>query len=304
MQAINLNNNTKMPILGLGTWKSDPGKVGAAIEYAILEAGYRHIDCAAIYGNEKEIGEALQKVWKQGIKREEIFITSKLWNTKHNPERVEAACRKTLEDLQLEYLDLYLMHWGIAFEPDRGNEPLDKNGVIKTENIPTRKTWESMQTLVNKDFVKSIGVANFTAAMIIDLLNYAKIKPVINQIELHPYNSQLELIKFCKYKDIELTAYSPLGNPSLAGNMSPLNAPPIQKIAKKYKKTSAQILLRWSIEREVIAIPKSTTPKRIKENSEVFDFKLDQKDLEQINALNQNHRFVNPADWWGIPYFS
>lgn len=311
-----LNTGAMMPILGLGTWKSEPNKVKDAILYAISDCGYRHIDCAAIYCNEKEIGEAFNKLFdNKTIKREDIFITSKLWNTDHGKNSVEKACKNTLSDLNLQYLDLYLMHWGVAIPPNEN--PLDnpqgrlapqlnKNGVIITEKISIRETWEAMETLVEIGSVKAIGVSNFTTPMLIDLLSYAKIKPVVNQIEIHAYLQQPELLEFCKYNNIVVTGYSPLGSP---GNSKDKGFPVlledkvISEIAHVYNKTPAQILIRWAIQREVVVIPKSVTPERIKENIDVFDFQLSEKNMMDITELNKNLRFVDPYLWWKIPYF-
>lgn len=311
-----LNTGARMPIIGLGTWKSEPNKVGQAVEYALSECNYHHIDCAAIYCNEKEIGNYLKKVFEsEKVKREDIFITSKLWNTDHRKDAVQKACEKTLSDLNLEYLDLYLMHWGVAIPPneDPGSNPqgrlavtLDENGVLITEKVSVRETWEAMEKLVEIGLVKAIGVANFTTTMLIDLLSYAKIKPAVNQIELHAYLQQPELLEFCKYNNIVITAYSPLGSP---GNSKDKGFPVlledkiVNEIAQSHNKTPAQILIRWAIQRETIVIPKSVTPERIKENVDVFDFELSESEMKQIANLDRNLRFVNPSIWWKIPYF-
>jgi diketogulonate reductase-like aldo/keto reductase len=216
MLNITFNNRRKIPALGLGTWKSEKGKVAQVIEKAIVDFDYRHIDCASVYGNEKEIGRAFKKVFlSKKVSRNDLFVTSKLWNTKHHPDNVEKACKQTLNDLQIDYLDLYLMHWGIAFAPGSNLEPIDKNGMVKTEPVSIKETWQAMEKLVENGLVKSIGVSNFTVMMIIDLLSYAKIKPVINQVEVHPYNSQQELVDFCHKQGIQVTAYSPLGSSDL-----------------------------------------------------------------------------------------
>jgi diketogulonate reductase-like aldo/keto reductase len=311
-----LNTGALMPILGLGTWKSGLNKVKDAVIYAISECGYQHIDCAAIYCNEKEIGEAFKEVFKKNtIKREDIFITSKLWNTDHNKDNVEKACEKTLSDLNLEYLDLYLMHWGVAIPPNekpldnpqgRLAPQLDENGILITEKVSIRETWEAMEKLVERGLVKAIGIANFTAPMLIDLLSYAKIKPAVNQIEIHAYLQQPELLEFCKYNNIVVTAYSPLGSP---GNSKDKGFPfllednIINEITNTYNKTPAQVLIRWAIQRETVVIPKSVTPERIKENIDIFDFELSDADMKKIKELDKNLRFVDPYLWWKIPYF-
>ncbi|MEI8232227.1 MAG: aldo/keto reductase [bacterium] len=301
-KTIKLNSGYDMPTIGLGTYKSEPNVVGTAIRYALMEAGYKHIDGASIYGNEPEIGKVYQEVFKN-IKREEVFITSKLWNTDHDPVRVTVACQKTLSDLKLEYLDLYLMHWGIAFKNGGDLQPI-KNGVVVTEKISIRETWEAMEDLVMKGLVKSIGVSNFTTTMLIDLMTYAKIVPATNQIEVQPYNSQAELIDYCKSLGIVVTAYSPLGHNGAQVTTGPnlFKDVLIQEIARKYSRTPAQILLNWAVMRGTIAIPKSVNPERIKENIGIYDFELSDKEMKSIDSLNRDYRFIVPSSW-GIPYF-
>lgn len=293
-----------MPLIGLGTWKLDTGEVGRAVEFA-LKAGYRHIDCAAAYSNESEVGESLATIFKDGVlKREDIFVTSKLWNMAHKAEDVRPACEATLRDLKLDYLDLYLVHWGTA--TSESQREVDENGVLKLQNISVRETWEAMQELVQAGLVKSIGVANFTVAMLIDLLTYAKLKPAMNQVELHPYLQQRRLVEFCQYRDIMVTAYSPLGSP---GNFASSGAPllredsVIKKIAEDHHKTPAQVLIRWAIERNTVAIPKSVHKERIEENIHVFDFKLSPEEMKAIGGLERGLRFVDPYQWGKIPYF-
>lgn len=308
IKPITLNNRHKIAPMGLGTWRSVKGQVGEAVEYAINEVGYRHIDCASIYGNEKEIGQAFHRVFSGEVKRGDVFITSKLWNTDHHPDHVEAACRKTLKDLQLEYLDLYLMHWGVAFKHGRVMEPLSKLGVAITQPVSIQETWRAMERLVKKGLVKSIGVANFTTMMLVDLLTYAQVKPVMDQIELHPYNTQESLIKYCQSNDITVTAYSPLGSakgPNWMGHggLDLLTDSVIAEIGEAHEATSAQVLIAWAMSRGTIPIPKSTNKERIAQNFAAQKLKLTKKEVAAISALNKNKRFVDPIGWWGIPYF-
>lgn len=301
-KTIKLNSGYDIPTLGLGTWKSMPNQVGQAVRYALTEAGYIHIDGAMIYRNEPEVGKVYAEVFKS-IKREDIFITSKLWNTNHASQNVEAACRQTLQDLQLDYLDLYLMHWGVAFKHGDELEPM-QNGKAVTEKVSIRETWEAMENLVKLGLVRSIGVANFTTMMLHDLMTYATITPAMNQIELHPYNAQQSLVDYCRGLGIAVTAYSPTGRMGVELNTTRLHEDPVvKKIAAKHKKSVAQILINWAIERSTVVIPKSITPARIKENIEVFDFQLDETDMKELAMLDKGLRYVDPSDWWGIPYF-
>lgn len=322
-----LNTGAKMPIIGLGTWKAKPQEAGQAVEHA-LTSGYRHIDCAAIYRNEPEIGQAFKKVFGVGkIKREEVFVTGKLWNNAHRRNDVEPACRASLQDLQLDYLDLYLMHWGVAVPPGAEAEPLDENGVLVTAKVSIQETWQAMEELVRQGLVRAIGVANFTGPMLVDLLTYAEIKPAMNQIELHPYNAQQSLVDFCRYENIAVTAYSPLGSPGTKEPGEPvlLEDKEITAIAGNHDKSAAQVLIRWAMQRGTAVIPKSVNPDRIKSNFQVFsaeggsqpeadqppagaktsggDFELSDQEMERLTKLDRRFRYTNPESWWKIPYF-
>ncbi|MBI2356021.1 MAG: aldo/keto reductase [Candidatus Doudnabacteria bacterium] len=305
----NSNRGNKIPQVGLGTWKAQPNQVGEAVRFALEEAGYRHLDCAPIYFNEKEIGEVLGQIFREGkIKREEVFITSKLWNNAHAAKDVEPALGKTLDDLQIDYLDLYLVHWGVAIKGNIGEEHLDATGTLISAPVSIQETWEAMEALVAKGLVKAVGVSNFTAPMLLDLLSYAEIAPVVNQIELHPYNAQTRLVEFCHNKNIAVIAYSPLGRPRSvinSGSRLPvlIQDPVVMNIAKAHGKSEAQILLRWAVQRNTIVIPKSMNPENMKSNLLIFDFELTGQEMQALTNLDRKLRYVNPYDWWKIPYF-
>ncbi len=304
--AIILNTGAKMPVLGLGTWNAGKDGVGSAVEHALVNCGYSHIDCAHVYENEKEVGQAFQMIFDQKKRnRHDVFITSKLWNEDHAKGDVLNACTRTLKDLHLDYLDLYLMHFGIASPCGMGFDPLDSDGVLMTSKVSIRETWEAMEELVWEGLVKAIGVSNFTAPMLVDVLTYAKITPAVNQIELHPYHQQTKLIEFCRHHGVAVTAYSPLGSQAemSQGKSVLLEDALVKKIAKAHQKTAAQVLIRWGIERQTIVIPKSTNLEHIKENSNVFDFTLSDEETRELAALDRRLRYVDPYEWWRIPYF-
>ncbi|XP_072430467.1 aldo-keto reductase family 1 member A1-B [Chiloscyllium punctatum] len=294
-----LHTGQKMPLIGLGTWKSAPGEVKAAVWNAV-KTGYRHIDCAAVYNNEAEIGEFFKEHvgTDKMIRREELFVTSKLWNTKHHPEDVEVSCCKSLDDLKLTYLDLYLIHWPHAFE--RGDIAFPKNpdGTISYDFIDYKETWKAMETLVRKGLVKAIGLSNFNSRQIDDIISTATIKPAVLQIECHPYLAQNELIGHCQKHGLVVTAYSPLGSSDRLWKAPDepmlLEDTNIKAIAEKHGKSPAQVLLRWQVQRGVVAIPKSVNPARIAQNLQVFDFTLTEDEMKRIGTLNRNWRYIVP----------
>ncbi|KAK4882618.1 hypothetical protein RN001_005937 [Aquatica leii] len=291
---IKLNNGTDIPVLGLGTWQSNPGAVRQAVEDAI-DIGYRHIDCAHIYGNQTEIGEALTAKISQGVvSRQDLFITSKLWNTFHRPGTVEPILRSNLKDMNLEYFDLYLIHWPTGFKEGDSLSPMGPDGIEYSE-YDYVDTWKAMEDIYKKGLAKAIGISNFNKHQIERVLEIATVKPVINQVECHPYLNQNQLIEFCKSKEIVVTAYSPLGSPGreeASKQPKVLNDSKLKDIAKKYGKSVAQIALKYQIQREVVAIPKSITKKRLEENLNIFDFTISDEDMKAISWLNKDFRYV------------
>ncbi|XP_053261253.1 aldo-keto reductase family 1 member D1 isoform X2 [Podarcis raffonei] len=309
-----LSDGNSIPVIGLGTY-SDPqttpkGTCAESVKTAI-DAGYRHIDGAFVYYNEHEVGQAIREKISEGkVKREDIFYCGKLWNTCHPPELVRPTLEKTLKTLQLDYVDLYIIELPMAFKPGERIYPRDENGKWMYHETDLCATWEALEACKDAGLMKSIGVSNFNRRQLEMILNKPglKHKPVSNQIECHPYFTQPKLLEFCKQHDIVLVGYSPLGtsrDESWVNVSSPplLEDPVLKAIGEKYNKTAAQVALRFNIQRGVVVIPKSFTAERIRENFQIFDFSLADKEMKEIEALNKNIRYVEMLMWQDHPEY-
>jgi diketogulonate reductase-like aldo/keto reductase len=262
---ITLNNGVTIPQLGLGVWQAKDGQEVESAVSSALECGYRLIDTAAVYGNERGVGRAIAK---SGIPREDVFVTTKVWNADQGYDETLAAFEKSLERLGLEYVDLYLIHWPVP---------------AKDKYI---ETWRALEKLYSEGKVHAIGVSNFTIEYLERLMSESTVTPVVNQIELHPYLSQGPLRAFCKEHAIAVESYSPLGG--TGGNL--LDEPVFKEIGDQYGKSSAQVILRWHLQNDLIVIPKSVTPERIAQNIDIFDFALNSDDMKRIDELNTDSR--------------
>src|SRR6056297_964660 len=298
MKKLEFRNGDTVDAIGLGTWKSDPGEVGHAVE-AALEAGYRHIDCAAIYRNEAEVGEALQRVFARGdIKRDDVHVTSKLWNNAHLKGDVEPALKKTLSDLKLEYLDLYLIHWPVAFRPGLEGFPESESDFLTPDQAPIDETWAAMLDVRDKGLTRHVGVSNFSTRKLDELAASSDERPEMNQVELHPYLQQKELLAYCRENGILVTAYSPLGSSDRPEEMKDEDEPSllendvIGSIAEKHGASPAQVLIAWAVSRDTIVIPKSTNPDHIRKNLESANIELDGQDMQRIRDLDQHYRYI------------
>ncbi len=300
MKYKTLNTDNQIPLIGLGTWKAAPGEVYTAIRWA-LKLGYNHFDCAPIYGNQKEIGQAFHDAMEEdNLRRQDIFITSKLWNDSHQAKDVLSALHKTLEELQVEYLDLWLMHWPVAQKPGTAI-PSGSDDMLSLKDVPLEETWAEMEKAYNQGLVKAIGTSNFGSEKLQLILDKGQISPAVNQVECHPYLQQNELLDFCNKNMIALTAYSPLGSGSRSkdGNAESNNKSAlledavILNIAHKLNVSAAQVILAWQMQRGVIVIPKSANEARLQENLNSLNLILDNQDMEQIARLDKGYRVID-----------
>jgi D-xylose reductase len=308
--TLSLSTSGAIPVVGLGMWKVENSQAPALVQQAI-EVGYRHFDCACDYGNEAEIGAGLQRAIREGLcHRRDLWITSKLWNTYHRRDHVRAALDRTLNDLQLDYLDLYLIHFPIAlnfvpfakrYPPGWFFDPDEPHPHMVEDRVSIAETWEAMESLVQAGHVKNIGVCNFGCSLLRDLLAYARIHPAVLQVESHPYLAQEKLLRLCHQEHIVYTAFSPLGSLSYVSlgmataADSLLSHGVVQSIASQYGKTAAQVLLRWGVQRRTVVIPKTSSPDHLHENLAIFDFDLSPEAMAQLNALDQHRRFNDPG---------
>lgn len=305
MKYLQFENGDKMPAIGLGTWKSAKGEVYKVVREAI-NVGYRHFDCALIYGNEAEIGEAFNDAFLNAdVKREELWITSKLWNNAHKKEAVLPNIQKTIADLKIVYLDLYLIHWPVALKPEimfpqKGDE------LVSLAEIPLSETWNAMNKLKEDGLIKHIGVSNFGPKKLQRLIDETGIKPEMNQVEMHPFLQQQNLKAFCDTNKILLTAYSPLGSLDRPENRKTTGEPllfdnqVIKQLAENKGVSIGQLLLAWAVNYGIAVIPKTVRKERLIENLASADIDLTEPEMNKIAEVNKNYRYIK-GDFWCLP---
>lgn len=308
--TLKLSSGDELPSVGLGLWKVKKANAAALVREAI-HVGYRHLDAACDYGNEPEVGQGIHLALQDNlVRREDLWVTSKLWNTYHAPEHARPAVERTLRDLRLDYLDLYLIHFPIAqtfvpfekrYPPGWFFDPDAPEPKIEPARVPIADTWRAMEDLVRAGLVKNIGVSNFGCSLIRDLLASAQIPPAVLQVEMHPYLAQPKLLRFCHAEGIAVTAFSPLGAPSYVPlNMatpsdSVMEQSVVRDAAAIHGRTPAQIVLRWGVQRGTAIVPKTSRPERLRENLALFDFQLTPEQMDALDALDIGKRFNDPG---------
>ena len=308
--AIQLANGHQLPVVGLGLWKI-PRPVTADLVAEAIRTGYRHLDAACDYGNEAEVGAGIRQAIQRGhCRREALWVTSKLWNTYHAAQHVRPALERTLRDLRIDYVDLYLIHFPIAlrfvpfehrYPPEWQYDPSVQPAEMQPVAVPIRETWEAMEELVDAGLARNIGVCNFGTSLLRDVLSYADIKPAVLQVELHPYLGQEKLLRFCRENEIAVTAFSPLGAQSYFSlsmarpEESILQQAFVREVAARHRKTPAQVVLRWGVQRGTAIVPKTVSPQRLAENLDLFDFELAPHEMTGISALERGRRFNDPG---------
>ncbi|MES2798133.1 MAG: aldo/keto reductase [Bacteroidota bacterium] len=302
MKFVKFDNGDLMPALGLGTWKSAKGEVYKVVRESI-EVGYRHFDCALLYGNEEEIGQAFYDAFKAGdISREELWITSKLWNNAHEPQNVLPNIHKSLKNLQVDYLDLYLIHWPVALRsdvtfPSKGSE------LVSLKDIPLSKTWQSMIELQNAGLSRHIGVSNFSKKKMQNLIDETGVRPEVDQVEMHPLLQQPDLLEFCNEKGIHMTAYAPLGSADRPENRKVVDEPGlfsnkiITQVAENKGISIGQLLLAWAVNRGTSVIPKTVRKERLIENLAAADLSLSDNEMAEMAKVNLNYRYIKGNFW-------
>jgi len=302
MKYLDLKNGDKMPALGLGTWKSAKGEVYKAVRESI-KIGYRHFDCAFIYGNEKEIGQAIADAINEGeVSRNELWITSKLWNNRHKKADIQAAIELTISDLQLDYLDIYLIHWPVVHQYDV-DYPQSGEQLISLNEVSLTETWHGMIDLQAKGLTKHIGVSNFSIKKIKQVIEDTGVCPEVLQLELHPFLQQKAILNFANENNIFLTGYCPLGSADrpatriVAGEPKLFENQTILTIASEIGCSPAQVMLAWAVCRGTSVIPKSVNPQRLAQNLAAANIELSASQMEAMNALDQHYRYIK-GDFW------